>query len=81
MLAACFFPPGFAALSQIGTPSVRNISVSFTVPAGFLIGGGAAPAAIGILGEISSFSLGISLMGVIIMGGVFLSRYLRFSVE
>lgn len=81
MIAACFFSPGFAALSLIGAPSVRNISVSFTLPAAFLLGGGAIPAGIGVLGEAGFFDLGISLVGVMIMGGLILLHYLRFSDE
>jgi len=78
LIAVCFFPPGFAALSRIGPPSVRNISVSFTVPVGFLMGGGAIPTGIGMLGDRGCFDLGISLVGVIIMGGFLLLHYLRF---
>jgi NNP family nitrate/nitrite transporter-like MFS transporter len=51
MIAVCFFPPGFAALSRIGPRRVRNILVSFTVSFGFLLGGGAIPAGIGVLGD------------------------------
>ena len=78
VLAVCFFPPGFAALSRIGPPKMRNISVSFTVPLGFLLGGGAIPAGIGILGDRELFGLGMSLAGVIIIGGFFLLPYLKF---
>ncbi|RLB29038.1 MAG: MFS transporter, partial [Deltaproteobacteria bacterium] len=72
------FPPGFAALSRIGPASVRNISVSLTVPVGFLVGGGAIPTGIGMLGDRGFFDLGISLVGVIIMSGFLLVRYLKF---
>jgi NNP family nitrate/nitrite transporter-like MFS transporter len=79
LIAVCFFPPGFAALSRIGPPSVRNILVSFTVPVGFLVGGGAIPTGIGMLGDRGCFGLGISLVGMLIMGGFFLLPYLRFT--
>ncbi len=78
MLAVCFFPAGFAALSMIGPPQVRNVTVSLTVPAAFLLGGGAIPAGIGIMGEEGLFSLGIILVGALIMGGAVLVRYLKF---
>ena len=81
LIAICFGPPGFAALSRIGPPSVRNISVSLVVPFGFLIGGGAIPTGIGIFGDMFSFDLGIALVGIIIMGGFILLRYLRFPDE
>ena len=38
LLAACFFPPGFAALSLASAPSVRNVAVSVTSPFAFLFG-------------------------------------------
>jgi len=78
LIAVCFFPPGFTLLSRIGPPSARNISVSFTVPFGFLAGGGAVPAGIGMLGERGCFGLGISIVGVIILSGFILLPYLRF---
>jgi len=81
IVAVCFFPPGFAALSRIGPPHVRNISVSLTVPFGFLVGGGAIPTVIGLFGDKGNFNLGIALVGIIIMGGFILVRYLRFPDE
>jgi NNP family nitrate/nitrite transporter-like MFS transporter len=80
-IAVCFFPPGFAALSQIGPSSVRNISVSLVVPFGFLVGGGAIPMGIGLFGDTGNFNSGIALVGIIIMGGFILLRYLRFPDE
>ena len=77
-LAACFFPPGFAALSLTSAPSVRNVAVSLTVPFSFVLGGGAIPTLIGIAAEAGSFSLGIILVGGLIAGGGVLSARLRF---
>ena len=81
LIAVCFFPPGFAALSRIGPQSVRNISVSLTVPFGFLVGGGAIPTGIGLFGDTGNFNFGIALVGIITMGGFILVRYLRFPDE
>jgi len=81
LMAVCFFPPGLAALSRIGPPHVRNILVSLTVPFGFLVGGGAIPTGIGLFGDIGNFNVGIALVGIIIMGGFILLRYLRFPDE
>jgi NNP family nitrate/nitrite transporter-like MFS transporter len=81
MMATCFFPPGFTALSRIGPPRVRNISLSFTLPPAFLLGGGAIPAGIGVLGEMGFFDLGISLVGGIVMSGFIVLHYLRFPEE
>ncbi len=78
MLAVCFFPAGFAALSRIGPSNARNISISLTVPFAFLFGGGAVPTAIGFMGDVASFSLGITLLGVLILSGALLSLFLKF---
>jgi NNP family nitrate/nitrite transporter-like MFS transporter len=78
MLAIGFFPAGFAALARISLPHVRNIAISFTVPAAFLIGGGAVPAGLGLMGEHASFAQGIMLYGVLLLGGAVPVWYLRF---
>ncbi len=69
LFAVCFFPAGFVAVSQIGTEHSRNVAVSVVVPFGFLVGGGAVPAAIGVSGELGAFDLGIALTGVLIASG------------
>jgi NNP family nitrate/nitrite transporter-like MFS transporter len=81
VIAVCFFPPGFAALSSIGPPSSRNVAVSLTVPLAFVLGGGAIPFGIGIMGDAGSFSLGISLAGGLILTGFILTFYLRLSSQ
>jgi NNP family nitrate/nitrite transporter-like MFS transporter len=80
MLAVCFFPAGFAALSRIGPSNARNIAVSLTVPFAFLFGGGAVPTGIGFMGDVASFSLGIILVGVLVLSGAPLSLFLKFRV-
>jgi NNP family nitrate/nitrite transporter-like MFS transporter len=77
MLAVCFFPPGFAALSSIGSAGGRNVAVSLTVPLAFLIGGGVVPAGIGIMGDAGAFGLGMALSGGFILTGFLVSRYLK----
>lgn len=79
MLATSFFPAGFAALSRIGSPSIKNVAVSLTVPVSFLLGGGAIPAGIGLMGEVGSFSLGFTILGGLFFGGFILVRYLKFT--
>lgn len=70
IMAVCFFPAGFAALSSMGDPSLRSLTVSVVVPMGFVLGGGALPAGIGWLGEQASFQTGIALSGVLFLCGV-----------
>jgi NNP family nitrate/nitrite transporter-like MFS transporter len=81
MLALCFFPAGFAALAGIGPPQARNVAVSFSIAIAFLVGGGAIPAVIGLMGEEGSFALGFVLVGVLLVGGVVILRYLRLYEE
>ncbi|MBN1105535.1 MAG: MFS transporter [Deltaproteobacteria bacterium] len=76
-LAACFFPPGLAALSSIGSPQVRNVTVSLTIPLSFLFGGGAVPTFIGMMGDAGSFSMGIGIVGGLILMGASLSLLLK----
>jgi NNP family nitrate/nitrite transporter-like MFS transporter len=79
MLAVCFFPAGFAALSRVGPPKVRNVTVSLTLPFAFMLGGGAIPTGIGILGDAGSLALGISLVGGLILLGALLCGPLKLS--
>ena len=78
VVAVCFFPSGFAALSRIGTAGTRNVAVSLTVPTAFMVGGGAVPVGIGMMGDASSFSAGMALAGVFILSGFVVSLFLRF---
>jgi NNP family nitrate/nitrite transporter-like MFS transporter len=71
LIACCFFPPGFVALSSIGPPSLRNVVVSLTLPFAFILGGGAIPFLIGIMGDDGRFGSGIVIIGaMIILGGL-----------
>lgn len=76
--AVCFFPAGLAALSLISPPGLRNIVVSLTAPVAFLIGGGVVPTLIGVIGDVSSFAVGIGLVGGLILTGAFVSQYIKF---
>ncbi len=78
MITAWFFPPAFVALSRMGSQSTKNVVVAFTVPVGYLLGGGAIPAGIGFVGEVGSFSLGFTILGGLLLGGFALVRYLKF---
>jgi len=80
-IAGCFFPAGFAALSEIGPASSRNVAVSLTVPIGMLLGAGAIPMFIGIMGDKGSFALGFILVGVLILTGAVLSFCLKLPSE
>ena len=77
ILAVCFYPAGFSALSSISTSENRNVAISLTIPIAFVLGGGAVPAFIGIMADLGYFSWGISLSGILIMTGFFFSFFLR----
>jgi NNP family nitrate/nitrite transporter-like MFS transporter len=77
IIAVCFFPPGLAALSSIGPPTTRNVTVSLTIPVAMTLGSGAIPTGIGIMADADSFSLAIALTGGLILMGAVLSFYLR----
>lgn len=79
MVAVCFFPAGFTAISRIGPAGSRNVAISMAVPLGFILGGGVVPALIGWSGERISFSMGISAVGIITLSCIPLIRGLRFS--
>jgi NNP family nitrate/nitrite transporter-like MFS transporter len=79
VLAVCFYPAGFAALSTISTPENRNMAISLTIPIAFVLGGGIVPALIGIMADKGYFSWGISLSGALIMAGFFLLFFLKLS--
>ena len=81
MLASSFFPPGFAALSQIGRDQFKSMNVSLMMPAGFLIGGGVIPAMIGLIGETSSFSTGFIILGGMLLGGSLLVGRLKLNKD
>ena len=81
MISTCFFPAGFATLSRIGSPRIKNLAISFTSALGILLGGGAVPAGIGLIGELGSFSLGFVILGALLFVGVVLVQFLKFSNE
>jgi len=60
---------------------MKNVAVSLTVPIGFLIGGGAGTACLGVAGEAKLFFLGFILFGGLISGGAGLVRYLKLADE
>ncbi|MCP4146678.1 MAG: MFS transporter, partial [bacterium] len=81
LFAVSFFPPAFAALSHIGSEETRNIAVSFTIPAAFLIGGGVVPTLIGILGDNGLFRAGFMAAGTFILLGTVLPCFLSFQED
>ena len=76
-LAVWFFPAGFAALAVIAPPQARNLAVGFTIPFGYLIGGGAIPTFIGVMGDAKLFALGFTITGLLITAAGVLALVLK----
>lgn len=76
LLASCFFPAGFAALSRAVPAAVQNVAVSLTVPFSFIIGGGLFPLLIGLTGDAGTFAVGVVIVGGFILAGAGLTRFL-----
>ncbi len=73
ILAVAFFPPAFSALSGISSKQLRSLVTSLTMSTAILVGTGVIPASIALLGDLGKFSLGIFLLGAIILiGGILL---------
>ena len=79
LVAVCFFPAGFTAIGRIGPPKLRNVAVGFTVPLGFLFGGGLIPTGIGWAGEQDSFSAGVIGVGLFTLLCLPLIRQLKLT--
>ena len=79
LAAVCFFPAGFTAIGRIGPPKLRNVAVGFTIPLGFMFGGGLIPTGIGWAGEQASFSAGIIGVGLITLLCLPLIRWLKLT--
>jgi NNP family nitrate/nitrite transporter-like MFS transporter len=77
LLAVCFFPAAFAAVALITPPNARNLAVSFSVPVGFAIGGGAIPSFIGAMGDAGSFAGGFTWTGAAIAAGGVLALFVK----
>ncbi|HSE90906.1 MAG TPA: MFS transporter [Candidatus Binatia bacterium] len=77
LLAVWFFPAAFAALAATMPPAARNLAVAFTIPVGYLIGAGAIPTFIGIMGDAESFGRGFIVTGILILAGGLLAWLLR----
>src|SRR5499433_1973120 len=72
-----FFPAAFAALAATTPAAARNIAVAFTIPFGYLIGGGMIPTFIGIMGDAGFFAGGFMVTGTLILSGGIVALLLR----
>jgi NNP family nitrate/nitrite transporter-like MFS transporter len=77
LVAVWFFPAAFAAIAMITPANARNLAVAFSVPFGFLMGGGAIPTFIGAAGDAGTFATGFTVTGILIASGALLALMLR----
>lgn len=77
IFSVCFFPPAFSALSNIGAKETRNIMISLTIPAAFLMGGGGVPTLIGFFAENGFFAMGFIGAGIAISAAALLPVFLK----
>ncbi len=77
VVAVCFFPAGFSALSSLVSADLRNLVISLVVPLAYVAGGGGIPWFIGWLADTGHFSLGISLAGAFMTAGAGLAFAMR----
>ncbi len=75
LFAVCFFPAGFAVLTNLGTPKHASVAVSLCLPLAFLIGGGLMPTLIGLIGDLYSISAGFVVMGSLMIAGGAISLF------
>jgi len=81
MLSASFFPVGYVAIARITPRRLYNVTVSLVMPVAFVLGAGAAPAALGLAGDLVSFSSGLILFGALLAAGSSLVLLLRFPTQ
>ena len=81
LLAVWFFPAAFAALAATTPAGARNLAVAFTIPCGYLIGGGIVPTFIGVMGDTGSFAGGFIATGTLILLGGMLALLLKLPVN
>jgi MFS transporter, NNP family, nitrate/nitrite transporter len=81
LLAVWFFPAAFVALAATTPAAARNLAVAFTIPCGYLIGAGAIPTFIGVMGDAGSFAAGFIVTGALIVLGGTLALLLRLPVK
>jgi NNP family nitrate/nitrite transporter-like MFS transporter len=78
LVAVCFFPAGFAAMSLVVSAKLRSIAVSFIIPLAIVIGAGLMPVFIGWIGDMGSFAIAITICGGMITAGSIAIGLLKF---
>ncbi len=69
VLAVCFFPAAFSAISFISNEKDRNLLVSMIIPFAFVFGAGVMPTIIGWMADYGHFRLGFVIAGAFLSSG------------
>jgi len=72
--SVCFFPVAYSLLSTMFPLAQRGLAVSLVTIVGGLFGSGVLPSALGYIAEVSSFRVGITLMGLLTLAMALLLR-------
>lgn len=76
-MAACFFPAGLTAASNIFPKKIRNIAVSLIIPLAIFSGSGLTPPVLGWFGDQGNFATGFISLGLCILSGPFVLKLLH----
>ena len=77
LVATCFFPAGFTALSRAFEEKFHSAAISLIIPVATLIGQGLVPAMLGFLGQQGNFNWGFVIFGGILLTGLPLLPFLE----
>lgn len=69
-IVGAFFPVGVSALTNIGPPQMRNLSVALAIPMANLAGGGLAPTVLSSVGAAGNFRAAFVVLGLVILASV-----------
>ncbi len=67
LLAVCYFPAGFTAISMCFPLEIRNVAISFIIPLAMIFGTGCIPTLLGWFADLALFSTGFMFYGLLIL--------------
>lgn len=67
LLAVCFFPAGFTAISMCFPLEIRNVAISFIIPLAIVFGTGCVPTLLGWFADLALFPTGFVFYGFLVL--------------
>jgi NNP family nitrate/nitrite transporter-like MFS transporter len=80
-VGALAVPAALSAISAVGPPSSRNVSLSMALPVASFIGNGGIPAFAGFMGDALSFSAGFIIIGAVMICLAFLTGFITLNID